>query len=451
VTDVNDGLKPDADTAALNRDEAQKRLQELLDRNQGGGEQKQTRRRRVLLAVILILLLLLLCGVGAFVARVLFPKADVKNESLQGNQDTGGIIWIRSIYGIGPSVEELFVNPNGVATGPDGIIWVADPANARVAGFRGDGSFVRLVQGSQDTGEPFRIPSQIAVDSSGILYIADRSNETLTIMDGQTKLTSARIPGLSTVAVDDEIIAVGSQSGFAILDKDGNVKTIVGTKGPGPDQFDVVSGVALDPETKSVYVVDTYNNRLSAWDYTGKRKWIVVTGNPANETVLQGGQSLETSSSAPAKLQLPVSVTVDGKGRPMVLDGFGFTISAFDPSNGKYLGSWGAWGEKDGQFLYPSALSYDKTKDWFLVGDTSNLRAQIIRIPGTGAEGAEGALSGLRRLLAGPLRALWPCCVLLPLILLLLLFLRWRKRRREHEVVLDETGAESAEPTVKEM
>ena len=450
MTDVNDGLNPRPDTSGPSREDAERRLQELLERNQGQGEQKNTRRRRVILAVILILLLLLLCGVGAFVAKILFPKADNKNAALEGNEDTGGVIWVRSIYGTGPTPAELFMNPNGVATGPDGIIWVSDPGTNRIAGFRGDGTFVKQVLGSKQTGNPFRIPSQIAVDSNNILYVADRPNETLTIMDGQTKLASARIPGLTSVAVDDEIIAVGSNSGFAILDKDGNAKKVIGTKGPGNDQFDVVDGIALDSSSRTIYVVDTYNNRLSAWDYTGKRKWIVVTGNPANATKLEGGISLETSSSAPARMQLPVSVTVDGNGRPMVLDGFGFSISAFNPSNGKFEGSWGAWGEKDGQFLYPSGLSYDKTKDWFLVGDTSNLRAQIIRIPGTGAKGAAGALSGLRRLLAGPLRALWPCCVLLPLILLLLLFLRWRKRRREREVVLGEPNVDS-EVSVKEV
>jgi sugar lactone lactonase YvrE len=378
--------------------------------------------------------------------RLLSPQSDAKNSALQGSEDTGGIIWVRSIYGSGQTAKQMFVNPNGVATGPDGTIWVSDPAGVRVAGFRSDGTFVREIKGSRETGNPYRVPSQIAVDSGGIMYIADRPNEALTIMDGQNRLAQAKIPGLSSVAVDDEIIVVGSKSGFAILDKDGNVKKIVGTKGAGADQFDVVGGVALDSSTKTIYVVDTYNNRLSAWDYTGKQKWIVTTGNPANDTVLKGGTSIETSTSAPAKLQLPVGVTVDGKGRPMVLDGFGFTISAFEPKDGKFVGSWGAWGEADGQFLYPTAVSYDASKDWFLVADTSNLRAQVVRIPGTGAGGASGALSSLNRLLSGPLRALWPCAVLLPLILLLLLLNRWRKRRQEDKIASTSVdGAPSAD------
>ena len=445
MTDAHNGMIPAPEGSGSDKEEAQRRLQELLDRNSTGAQERAARRKRVILSVVLILLLLTLCGVGVALFRLLTPKSDTKNSALQGSEDTGGIIWVRSIYGSGPTAKEMFVNPNAVATGPDGTIWVSDPAGVRVAGFRSDGTFVRDIKGSRDTGEPFRVPSQIAVDSGGIMYIADRPNEALTIMDGQKKLVQAKIPGLTSVAVGDDILVVGSKSGFAILDKDGNVKKIIGTKGPGADQFDVVGGVALDPSTKTIYVVDTYNNRLSAWDYTGKQKWIVNTGNPANDTKLQGGTSLETSSSAPARLQLPVSVTVDGRGRPMVLDGFGFTISAFEPKNGKFLGSWGAWGEADGQFLYPTGVSYDASKDWFLVADTSNLRAQIVRIPGTGAGGASGALSSLSRLLGGPLRALWPCAVLLPLILLLLLVNRWRKRRQENKMISDSDGATSVD------
>ena len=105
-------------------------------------------------------------------------------------------------------------------------------------------------------------------------------------------------------------------------------------------------------------------------------------------------------------------------------------VMAFDPKSGAFIGSWGAPGEKDGQFMYPSTVSYDATKDWFVVADTSNRRAEIIRLPGSGKEGS-GVVSALNRLLAGPLRALWPCLALLPLILIALLVRRWRRRRTE--------------------
>jgi hypothetical protein len=433
-TDNSPSPGTDAASAAATREEAQRRLEELLARRaEGDTKDDSSRRRRAVLVIVLVLLLLLLCGVGAFLYRLLAPGAG-GGGATDGGADSAGITWVRSIYGFGPAANQLFANPNDAATGPDGTIWVSDPANSRVVGFRGDGTFVRLIQGDKVTGEPFRLPSRLAVDPDGLIYIVDRANEALTIMDGDTKLVGTNIPGITAIDTDEEIVVLGSQAGFAITDKDGNVLTLVGTKGSGEDQFDSVGGVAIDSETQTIYVVDTYNNRLSAWDYSGAQKWIVLMGNPANNVQLQGGGSLETSSSAEAGLQLPTDVTVDGKGRPVVLDAFDFSLSAFSPTNGGFVGKWGAYGDRDGQFMYPSGFDYDITKDWFTVADTQNLRAQVIRIPGSGAEGAAGVRSWLSRLMAGPARALWPCCVLLPLLLLLLLLGRWRKRRKERDL-----------------
>ncbi len=417
----------------ITREEAQRRIEEILARRQGGEDDPRSRRTRTILIIVLVVLLLLLCGGAAFLYRLLSPGAGTGAGNEEGDTGTNGIIWVRSIYGFGSEADQLFVNPNDATTGPDGTVWVTDPANSRVIGFRGDGTYLDMIQGSMQTGEPFRLPSRIAVDSDGIVYIVDRANETLTIMDGDTKLAGQNIPGITCVDVNAEIVVVGSTAGFAVLDKDGNAQVVVGSKGSGEDQFDNVGGVAIDSDSRTIYVVDTYNNRLSAWDYAGARKWIVKLGNSGNAVNLEGGMSLETSSGAPANLQLPTDVIVDGNGRPMILDAFDFTISAFDPADGVFVGKWGTYGDKDGQFMYPSGFDYDPARDWFTIADTQNLRAQIVRIEGTGPGGFAALQSWLRRLLSGPLRALWPCLSLLPLLLLLLLIRRWKRRRDERD------------------
>lgn len=424
MTPGDNANKPATGGTQLTAEEAQRRIEEIVERRDNEESSKRARRTRTILIVVLILLLLLLCGIAAFLYRFLSPAPDA------GEDETAGITWIRSIYGYGPAPEQQFKNPNDAETGPDGTIWVADPGNSRVIGFRGDGTYVRMIQGSLNTGEPFRIPSRLAVDPDGILYLVDKANDTLTIMDGNTRLAQQAIPGITAVDADANIVAVGSEAGFAILDKDGNVQRIVGTRGTGEDQFDTVGGIVIDSENETIYIADTYNNRLSAWSVAGDNKWVVQLGNPGNDVKLEGGMSLETSSAAPAGLQLPTDVTVDGLGRPMVLDAFDFTISSFDPKDGKFIRKWGTYGDKDGQFLYPSGFDYDPTKDWFTVADTQNLRAQIIRIDGTGTAGTAGAMSWLNRLLAGPARALWPCAVLIPLLLVLVLLMRRHRRRK---------------------
>lgn len=413
----------------LTREEAQRRVEELLARSEGKDRvDDRTRRTRAALAAMLVILLLLLCGIGVFVYRLLVPTAE-SDVNGTGETATEGIIWIRSIYGFGSDATQLFMNPNDAVTTPDGTIWITDPGNYRVVGFRGDGTFVDVIEGNKLTGEPFRIPGRVGADPDGLLYVVDKANQALTIMDGNTKLVSTNIPGITCVDADDEIIVVGSVSGFAILDKDGNVQEIFGTRGKGDDQFDTVSGVALDPAARMIYVLDTYNNRLSAWTYDGERTWITQLGNPGNDVALQGGSSLETTSSVPAALQIPTDVTVDGNGRPTVLDAFDFTISAFDPDTGEFIDKWGTHGSDDGQFMYPTGFDYDADKDWFTVADTQNLRAQIVRIDGTSPGGLTDVQSGFSRFMSGPARALWPCLTLLPLILILLAASRWRRRR----------------------
>ena len=412
-------------------------MQQILEEQEATGDERQSRRTRGILIGVLILLLLLLCGVGAFLYRLISPSGTGDKAELKG------ITWIRSIYAYGPSAAEHFLNPTDAAIGADGLIWVTDAGRGRIVGFRGDGSYARQVAGSLVTGQPFRIPSRVAIDPDGIFYVIDRAAQKMMIMDGQQVLATASIPGIQSVDANDDMVVVGSESGFAILDKDGNVQKLIGTKGPGEDQFDTVQGVAIDSANRVIYLIDTYNNRLSAWDYAGKRQWMVSMGNPANDVQLEGGASLDTSIAAPAKLQLPTDITVDGAGRPIVLDAFDFSISAFDPENGKFIGKYGTYGDKDGQFMYPTGLTYDTSKDWFVVADTQNLRAQIIRIPDSSAGGASGILSGLSRLMAGPLRALWPCLILLPLLLIGALIAR-RIRRRNAEEGL--SSAEEYEP-----
>lgn len=416
-------------SGTISREEAQRRVEELLARSEAKDRvDDRTRRTRAALAVMLVILLLMLCGIGVFVYRLLVPDAGPEVTDT-GDTGTQGIIWIRSIYGFGSDATQLFMNPNDAVTTPDGTIWITDPGNYRVVGFRGDGSFVDIIEGNKLTGEPFRIPSRVGADPDGLLYIVDKANQALTIMDGDTKLVGTNIPGITCVDADDEIIVVGSESGFAILDKDGNVQQIFGTRGKGDDQFDVVSGVALDAAARVIYVLDTYNNRLSAWSYDGERQWMTQLGNPGNDVTLEGGSSLETTSSAAAALQIPTDVTIDGNGRPMVLDAFDFSISAFDPATGEYVDKWGTYGAEDGKFMYPTGFDYDSERDWFAVADTQNLRAQIVRIDGTSAGGLTDVRSGLSRFVSGPARALWPCLTLLPLILILLAASRWRRRR----------------------
>ena len=173
----------------------------------------------------------------------------------------------------------------------------------------------------------------------------------------------------------------------------------------------------------NVYVVDSFNNRLSAYDPEGERLWIVQTGLPTNQADIVDDRLAIDTDVVPDllgtdALQLPMGLAIDGAGRLVVIDMFECAIAVFDAEDGSFIGKYGDFGNDDGKFLYPTAIAYDAERDWFTVADNMNNRAQIIRI--AGSSGGSDATAAVRRALAGPLRA-----CLFPLLLLVIVIVGW--------------------------
>lgn len=393
------------------------------------------RTRRILVAVLAVLVILLLIASVALV-QIFQPVGRVATT-----QEAGGISWVRSIYGWGKAQDQQFWGPQGVAVGPDSTIWVTTQGQSRVVGFNPDGSYAAMLYGGP-AGDPrypnsLTYPTAVAVDPAGLIYIADQPRSTVWVMSRDNKVVrSIFVPTPSSVAVTSDRLVVGSASGFVILTPTGGVVKVVGTQGKGIDQFQGVRGVAIAKDG-TIYAVDQYNNRLSAYDRTGKRLWIISTGNPGNSKKVTQS-TVASASAAPADMQIPAGMTIDGAGRLEIMDPFGFDISVLDSKNGKLIAKYGKPGTVDGQFVYPSDIAYDSSHDWFVVADTQNARVQIIRLPNSGGS----AFAGVNRTLAGPLRA----CII-PLLLIVLVIVggiiyRVMSRRKQKEQAALEPGSE---------
>ncbi len=401
------------DTAALADSAAQPKAESK--------EVKNSRARRVLI-VVLIILVLLLMGVSAFVISLLRPVGGAPSDS------GGGMVWVRSIYGYGKIADNQLQQPYGVGIGPDGVIWVPEGIKARVMGFNPDGTFSALLHHGPAGMSPnaYGSPTAVAVAEDGRIYIADKKKNAVIISDADNNLSEQiNVEKPIAVAVSDDRIVVGADAGFVILDADGNLIKLIGSKGKDDDQFDVVYGVAIAPDG-TIYVTDRHNNRVSAYTTDGDRKWIREMGKPSNQANLGGNMAAEQAGGAGTMI-LPSGITVDGNNRPVVADPFDFELTVLDPEDGKIIAEYGTYGTTDGEFVYPSGIAYDPARDWFAVADTYNDRIQIVRLPDSGGT----PVTFLRSTLAGPLRAL-----LFPLILLLALIVawvvsRWMKRRKQ--------------------
>lgn len=85
-----------------------------------------------------------------------------------------------------------FNGPSGVAVAPNGDIWIVDGhrgGNNRVMRFSKDGKFVKAWGGGvgSESNEPGRFsdPHAIAIDSTGRIYVADRGNNRIQVLDAE--------------------------------------------------------------------------------------------------------------------------------------------------------------------------------------------------------------------------------------------------------------------------
>ena len=395
----------------------------------------KSRRGRRALGLVLVVLLVLLGLASYLLFQLMVPKGGTITGDGEGG---GGLTWVRSIYGKSDLPEDQFERTQAAVPGPDGSIWVTDGKSGTVMRFTPDGRFVEEVVGPEDA--PLLIPGRFAVAPDGALYVCETQLDAVRVFDPQgNDIGSFGVPSPVSVAVSDTRVVVGSVNGFAILDRANPEQPlqVVGSRGKEDWQFDYVHGVAIGA-AGTIFVADSWNNRLSAYDPEGNRLWIVRTGNPTNSAQMVEGRLTITEDPGAAlvgtdALQLPLGLTVDGAGRVVVIDMFECALAVFDPADGSLIGKYGDYGAEDGYFFYPTSVSYDPARDWFTVADNLNNRGQVVRVPGSAGDGA--AVATIRRALAGPLRA-----CLLPLALLLLAIVVWavtrsrRTKARERRV-----------------
>jgi sugar lactone lactonase YvrE len=124
------------------------------------------------------------------------------------------------------TARDLFNQPNHVAVGPNGDIYVSDGyVNARVVHFTASGGFVRIIGGVKGS-QPgqLQLPHGVALDSRGRILVNDSDNQRISIFDRDGKyVESWPYPsrGGIAVAADDTVYVSDVNAGIVNIVKNG--------------------------------------------------------------------------------------------------------------------------------------------------------------------------------------------------------------------------------------
>lgn len=261
-----------------------------------------------------------------------------------------------------------FNEPEGVAVGPNGNIYVVDSLNNRVQVFNSHLEFLFLF-GKQRPGslkKPFDVAVRVSDVTSNAVIVADKYNNKLQLFreDGEFleaygkkgRKNAAQFEGPSCVAVNSKghmIISDTLNHRIQVIKINSEEDNeVFGNKADGYLSFCDPVGVAID-----------HNDNIIVADYGHDRVQIL---SPEGETLKVFGQG---------ELSRPTHVAVSPCGNVFVSDSGNHRIQIFD-SDGKFLWRFGSMGKEPGHFQQPGGMSW-LSNGHLVVSDVDNCRLQI--------------------------------------------------------------------------
>lgn len=250
------------------------------------------------------------------------------------------------------------MRPSGMLIENDGgLIHVSDGGNHRIQSFEMQKSATNALAFTPNSARVVRSLSVIA------LGVQPTSEPFIPFN------ASATAPGIPTAPVEPSAMA-RDKDGFLylvdphnsrvmILDHDSKPIRVIGKYGVGPGDFLVPSDIAFSKDGETIYIVDTYNFRIQAFDRkTGTYKF--AWGGPG----IGKGNFVH-----------PFAITAGKDGFVYVSDDGANRIQKFD-EGGKFVLMWGRWGSEPGQFYKPKGITQTDSLDIYVM-DFGNHRGQV--------------------------------------------------------------------------
>lgn len=281
----------------------------------------------------------------------------------------------------GPAVLATMNGPNDVAVDHSGTVYVADTGNnvirritnGYIHTVAGNGRFGSGGDGGAATAASLAVPSGVAVDADGRLYIADTANNRIRMVSSNGVISTVAGTGLAAYGGDGGpavearlrnprdvaftsdgtlLIADSDNHRIRAVDRNGIITTyaglgISGFLGDGGPallaRFNRPGSLDVDASDR-VYVADINNRRVRTIDSTLLRIVTTVAGNGGNGYSGDGGAATQASFSEPdgvavdpSSAFLFVNADADGRSRIVSLAGVApatptFTATSIPPT-----------------------------------------------------------------------------------------------------------------------
>lgn len=177
-----------------------------------------------------------------------------------------------------------FETPSGLAIDEKRRrLYVADAKKHNIRAYSLDDGSLLLTIGERGNGVgEFNFPTNIALDSTGNLYVVDTGNFRVQVFDpdgkyiksigsiGNTPGSFARPKG---IAIDSEghiYVVDAAFENFQIFDKEGNLLLFVGGAGVNPGEFSGPAGIFIDDEDR-IYVAEQWTRRVQVLQYLSEK------------------------------------------------------------------------------------------------------------------------------------------------------------------------------------
>jgi YD repeat-containing protein len=268
----------------------------------------------------------------------------------------------------GPAGQAQLNQPQSVALGPDGSLYIADTGNHRIRRVTQDGTITTVAgtgsSGYSGDGNPagqarLNRPEGVDVAPDGTLYIADTGNHRI------------------RQVTPDGVIATFAGTGVNGYSGDGGIA--------GQAQLNQPQSVALGPNG-SLYIADTGNHRIRRVMPDGIITTLAGTG--------VRGESEDGTPAVDARLNRPEEIDVGPDGILYIADTGNYRIRRVIPQGiittlagtGAYGYSGDGGAADQAQLRNPAGIAYGPDGDLYIADTGNNIIRRVGRIlPGVGA------------------------------------------------------------------